>query len=240
MGTIVIGSLIDRARRQLFELDVGDVASDDVRYDRVLELLPLANAAQRAICIHRPSAYTKNGSMALGPGAKQTIPSDGTQLGNVEHNLGADGETPGRAITIIDRLALTRLDPNWMTKTGSAVQHYVHDQRDPKTFYVYPRPSGDWYVNLSYPAIPNAVVAADIDDETDGLIAVDDIYDTAIVNFIVGYALMKNTKMGDTSRASVFLSQFEQITGVQLQRQQDFAPLDQPAAEAAANALGKP
>ncbi len=237
MGTLVIGTIIDRARRTLLELNINETTAADVRYDRELEMLPLANACVRAVCINKPSAHTLNASMVLATGAKQAIPAGGTQLANVEHNLGVDGVTDGRAISLVDRLTLTRIDPDWVTATGTAVQHYVHDQRDPKTFYVYPRPAGAWYVNIAYHAVPAETIVANIDTDT---LPIDDLYDTPMHDFIVGYALLKNTKAGDTAKAGYFLQRFEAVTGIQLQRSMEFAPLDQKADTKAPNALGKP
>lgn len=236
MGSLVIGTIIDRARRTLLELKVGEASASDVRWDRTRELLPLANAAQKAICIHKPSAYVKNTSLSLASGAKQSVPSDGTAVADVQHNLGSDGSTVGRAITIVDRATLTAIDPTWMTATGSAVEHYVYDQRDPKVFFVYPRPSGAWYVSLAYPAIPADIASGAIDS---GAISVDDVYDTAIHDFIVGYALLKNSKSGDTGKSAFYLDRFERMTGIAIQRQQAFQPLDQPAQVQAPDALGK-
>ncbi len=240
MGTLVAGTIVDRARRTLLELNVGASSASDVRWDRLLELLPLLNAFQRMLCIHKPSAYTKNLAVVLAAGAKQTLPSDGVGLCNVEHNAGAAGTTPGRAVLLVDRATLTQLNPNWMTATGTAVEHFVHDQRDPKVFYVYPRPSGTWYVNLSYFAVPPAISAANIDNGSTGLIAVDDLYDTPMHDYIVGYALLKNTRAGDNAKAGFFLSKCEATLGINLERSSGMALLDQPAAAAVPDAPGRP
>lgn len=237
MGTLVIGTIIDRARRTLFELQVGASVSSNNRWDRTLELLPLANAAIRAICAAIPSAYTKNESFQLAAGSKQTLPSGGTLLLSVPHNLGADGATPGRATEFMERMAVACIDPNWPSTTGDAVEAIIYDQRDPKVFWAYPRPTGTWYVQLVYAADPPDVAAGNIDSAT---IAVDDKYDTPIHDYIVGYAVLKNFRPGEYPKAAFFLQRFEQATGIALQRNTTFAPLDQAAAVQAPDALGKP
>ncbi|RJQ53491.1 MAG: hypothetical protein C4521_07535 [Actinobacteria bacterium] len=237
MGSIVIGSIVDRARRTLLELKVGQTSGVDAGWDRTLELLPLANAAIRAICAAIPSAYAKNESFQLASGSKQTLPAGGTLLLSVPHNLGADGATPGRAVEFMERMAIACIDPNWPSTTGTAVEAIIYDPRDPKVFWAYPRPTGTWYVQLVYAADPPDVAAGNIDSAT---IAVDDKYDTPIHDYIVGYAVLKNFLPGEYPKAAFFLQRFEQATGITLQRTTAFAPLDQAAAVQVPDALGKP
>lgn len=235
MGSIVIGSIIDRARNTLLE-----TGPSDVRWNRTGELLNHANAAQRAIVAAKPDAFVKNVAFTLASGAKQSLPVDGVQFFNAEHNLGADGLTPGGAILIADRHNLTRAERYWMSMVGAEVEHFLHDQRDPKTFYVYPRPAGVWQVNLLYSAVPPIIAVGNIDANPAGLIAVDDLYDTPIHDYIVGYALMKNFKAGEQNKATYFLTKFANSLGLRVQTQFSFAPLDAEASEMAPDAPGKP
>lgn len=232
MGTIVIGTIIDRARTTLLE-----TGPSDVRWNRTGELLNHANAAQRAIVAAKPDAFVKNVDFQLAAGAKQSLPADGVQFFNVEHNLGADGSTPSGGILIADRHNLTRAERQWMVLAGTQVEHFVHDQRDPKTFYVYPRPAGTWHVNLLYSAVPPTVLVANIDSAA---ISVDDLYDTPIHDYIVGYSLFKNFKAGEQNKAGYFLTKFANSLGLRVQTQFMFAPLDTEASEMAPDAVGKP
>ena len=196
--------------------------------------------AQEAICIHDPSESIAEYAHAMTEGAKQSLPAGARQLGNVEHNLGDDGETPGPAITIIDRLALTRINPNWMNATGDYVEHYVYDQRNKGTWYAYPRPEDPWYVHLWCPVPPTPVSAANIDHATNGRITVGDIWRAAIHDFTVGYAILKNFRGTNYNKAAFHLDRFERTTGIELKRKGEYAPLDQIAAEAVPDAEGRP
>lgn len=236
MGTLVVGTIIDRARRTLLELNVGEDSATDVRWDRTRELLPIFNASQRGICRHKPNAMTVNASFQLATGSKQTAPADCNQFGGVEHNLGAAGSTPGRAVNLIDRVTLSRIDPDWMTATGAAVESFVYDQRDENTFYVYPRPSGTWYVNIQYYGIPADTTTGNIDSDT---ISVDDIYDDVLHDLVVGYALMKNFKRGEPNKSVFYFNRAANELGIKFNMDQTFAPLDQPAATQVPNAPGK-
>lgn len=241
MGTITIGSIIDRARVTLLELD-GSMAPSptNVRWNRLGDLLAHANAAMREIVAAKPDAYVKNVAFQLAAGSKQQLPADGVQFFNVEHNLGANGATPGTAILSASRDFLSRADRNWMVAVGDAVERYVHDQRDRKVFYVYPRPNGPWQVNLVYSAVPPAISAANIDANPAGLIPIDDLYDSAIHDYIVGYALLKNSKAGEPGKATYFLTKFGNFIGRKMAAEASVAPLDPEAAEQAADAAGKP
>jgi hypothetical protein len=237
MGTIVIGKIIDDARVTLLEVG-GDLnpSPTDIRWSRTGELLNHANRLMREIVNAKADAGVKNTSFQLGAGAKQTIPSDGVQFFGLEHNLGADGNTPGQGILVGDRGSITRANKNWMTASGTAVERFIHDQRDPKTFYVYPRPSGTWWVNLLYAAVPSAISAANIDASA---IPIDDLYDAAMHDYIVGYSLLKNQRAGEMNKAVYFLQKFYNFIGRKLEAQMLVAPLDAEAAEAAPDALGK-
>jgi hypothetical protein len=236
MGTILMGSIIDRARTTLLEN-----SSVDVRYTRLGELLDHGNASMREIVAAKPDACVYNGKIKLGTGAKLVLPEDGVQWFNLEHNLGEDGETDGVGIRLVDRGFLTRANRNWMTARGAFVEHYVHDQRDPKTIYVYPRPNAaDWYVNGVYSAVPQSVPSDDIDDDDDGKIPIDDLYDSAMHDYIVGYALLKNSAGGNVQKATYFLQKFYNFIGKKLEAQMLMAPLDAEAAEQTPDAMGKP
>lgn len=241
MGTIVIGKIIDRARVTLLELDSSMTPDPtNTRWNRTGDLLEHANAAQREIVAVKPDACARSKAYELLAGAKQGLPDDGVAFLGVEHNLGADGATPGDAISIASRDFLGRADRKWMTRAGEAVQRFIFDQRVPKVWYCYPRPAGTWHVNLIYSAVPAAVTAANIDDANNGKIDVDDLYDTAIHDYIVGYALLKNSKAGEPNKADYFLAKFYNCLGRRYQGQAANAPLDPEAAEAAPDAPGKP
>lgn len=240
-GTIVSGTIVDKARRQLFEIEVGSDTGADIQWDRTRELLAFLNDAQREIAIAKPDAYVRNEAISLAAGAKQTLPAGGRMLNGsgIQHNMGADGLTPGRPITLVDRLYLARIRPSWMTDTGNYVEHYLYDQTDPRTYFVYPRPSGAWYVNASFPADPPGITEANIDSSALGLIQIGDEYAPLLHDYIVGYALLKTFKAESVQRAGFFLNKFYNALGRNFQMKQATQPIDQRAQETAPNAAGK-
>ena len=89
---------------------------------------------------------------------------------NVTRNMGADGNTPGRAIRLVDRAVLDTQVPDWHASTpANEVMHYVFDPVNPKVFYVYPRVSSARQIEIVYSASP-------VDIAIGAVILIDDIY----------------------------------------------------------------
>lgn len=175
------------------------------------ELLGWLNDGQRDIVVLKPNAYVKNDKLKLSEGSKQTIPADGIQLIEIVRNLGTNGLTPGRVITIIDRRMLDSINPDWHTTTSSAtVDHFMFTPLDPKRFYVYPpQPSANQgYVEIVYGAYP-------VDATLNGVISIDDIYQNALIDYILYRAFSKDSEFAaDANRANAHqAAYFASITG---------------------------
>lgn len=241
MGTILMGAIVDRARVTLLERDgeLGTPNPTDTRWNRLGETLEHGNASMIEIVAALPQAGVRNVPYQLQAGATQGVPDGCIQFFGVEHNLGADGNTPGRAIIQTDRKALTKSKPNWMTSTGASVENFVIDQRSMKRWYAYPRPPGTWYVDMLGVFEPGRIDADDIDDPTDGRIPIDDIYAPAMHDYIVGYSLLKTFRAGDVNRASYFLTKFYNFLGKKFDMANIVATLDADAQEEVPDALGK-
>jgi len=204
MGTITIGTIITRASNTLYDETQVQWPED--------ELLDYAAAGINAIVAAKPDAYIVSESFALANDTKQEIPPAGIQLIDVVRNVG------GRQIRHHDRTPFDRFPDNWHDQTGTEVKHFMHDKRDPRRFYVWPRvASGS--VELVYAAHPPRI------DDTADLFPLDDLYETALHNYIVGYAYAKSTKRGDMNRANAYFTMFANSIGIKSQVQMAFAPL---------------
>jgi hypothetical protein len=194
MGTISTASVIDKAQTVLQD-------STGVRWPDA-ELLGWLNDGQRTIAIYKPNAYVKNIAVLMAQGTKQTLPVDGIQLMNVVRNMGTNGTTPGRAVRIAQQEMLDSRVPNWHGSTASSeVQHYVYTMLDPKTFYVYPPNTGTGYVEMSYGAEPP-------DTSLGGAIAVDNVYQTVLLDYMLYRAFAKDTEFADQSRSTAYFNAF--------------------------------
>lgn len=200
MGTVTVQSILDRAVVILQD-------TTNVRWP-LTELLPWVTDATREIVIFKPSAFPKNESMLLSAGTKQTIPSTGVQLLDVVRNMGTGGNTPGKAIRLIEREVLDAGSPDWHSSTASTTtRHYTYEENDPKTFYVWPPATGTSYAEIVYSAAPPAAVLG-------GTLAIDDIYQGAVLDYVLYRAYQKDAEYAaDPQRAASHYQAFVTAVG---------------------------
>lgn len=171
MGTLLASALIAAA---------SELAQDE---NNVVWSSPQAlewlNDGQRAVCNLRPDANALNHTVQLAVGTRQAI--TGRRLFDIIRNMGSDGLTPGRAITLIDKQVMDEFNFNWHNATASVeVEEYIYDLRDPTTFYVSPPVSNaaSVYVELSEAVNPDNIT--DVGDP----IALNDIYAPALIEWM--------------------------------------------------------
>ena len=190
MATVTAQSLIHKAQVILQD-------TTGVRWTES-ELLDWLNDGQCEVALYKPNACVRNTSMPLQAGTKQALPADGIQLIDVLRNRGPAGTTPGRAIRIALREVMDAQLPSWhSTPAAAEVRHYLYNPLDPKTFYVWPpQPeSGRNQVEIIYGAVPGRVSAG-------GVIAIDDIYQNVLVDYILYRAYSKDAEYAaDQGRA---------------------------------------
>jgi hypothetical protein len=213
MGTIVASSLISRASILLQD-------TTNIRWTQD-ELLGWLNDGQREIVLIKPNACVKNQALPLVAGTKQSLPDDSLSLIDVTRNLGVNGTTPGPAIRVCSREILDAQLPNWHTLAGNAtVKHYMYNPMDVKHFYVYPpQPAtGTAQVELIYAYSPADIAIG-------AAISVDDIYATALVNYVLFRAYSKDTEYAaNASLASAYYQAFTALLGAKVGGEQATDP----------------
>lgn len=202
MGTILASTIVDKAERILLD-------ETNVRWT-AQELLGYLNDGQRYIVLHKPDAYVKNEVVKLATGTKQSIPADGIKLIRLVRNMGATGNTPGKAIRWADMAMLDTNRPDWHADTESAtVDHFLYDSLDHKNYYVTPPqpPSNQGYVELIYSTSPSDVALSDP-------IVLDDVYTDPLFFAIMWKAHSKETSEANSARAAHYFDLLMQsITG---------------------------
>lgn len=194
MGTIIANTIIDKAQTVLQD-------ATGVRWSDV-ELLSWLNDGQRNVMVYKPNAYVRNVPFLCAPGTRQSVPADCVQLFAVTRNLGATGTTPGRAIRAVPQETLDARVPNWHAATPTAeAQHFVQSVLNPMVFFVYPPNTGTGYVELSYGAEPPDVTLG-------SAIAVDNIYSTALLDYMLFRAFSKDTEFADGARSQAYFTAF--------------------------------
>lgn len=216
MPTITVQSIIDRAETILQD-------TSNTRW-AVAELLNWFNDGQREIVLRKPDAYTTQAALALTAGTRQSIPATGIQLIDIPRNLGADGATPGRAITTIPRDVLDGSIRNWHSSTAaSTIQHFCFDERQPKSFFVYPPAVVGTNVEIVYAVAPAEILIGDIDGAT---MTLDDIYANALLDYILFRAYLKDSDaVGNSQRAMAHFNLFLNALGAKENVETDGEPI---------------
>lgn len=212
MGTIVAQTVIDRAGKLLYD-------QTNVHWP-ALELLDWLNDAQRQIVLLKPESFTKNTSVLMVAGTKQSIPADGVEFRRVVRNMGLNGTTPGRAVRKVDMDIMDIETPDWHTTVADAIaKHYLFDEGDPKRFYLWPQqPVAPHQMEIVYSAAPPSVAAAG------NTITMDDIYANPMLDYMLWRARLKDSKNGDINQANNARAVFQESLGMKEQGENKFNP----------------
>jgi hypothetical protein len=183
-----------------------------------VEIVRYINYGQRAITAYLPQAGARVDVVKLLPGTRQDLtkilaanikPGDGStatdtygiSLIELRKNMGADGTAAGRVIRPSDRYTKDTSDPDWHTRTASAVREYVFEKNTPKQFEVSPGVTGNVWVELSWMVEPAVLTGGAPGSETflwDGsnttLLSISDQYVDVLHNYVVAMALLKGSK----------------------------------------------
>lgn len=183
------------------------------------ELLGWINDGQRVIALVRPDSCVANSVVTLTAGTKQSLPADGLRLLDVVRNIKADG-TGDRTVRHVDRDVLDTQNVNWHSETGtSLVKNYIYDNRDPKTFYVYPPALSTSKLELVYSKNPTDVTALS------STVAVADIYADPLLNYVLHRAYSKDAEFAQNFQlSSTYLTIFQSMLGIKTQKDAAFSP----------------
>lgn len=162
------------------------------------ELTNWFNDCRRELAVVRPDIYSTSTTLPLTAGAKQALPSGGLRLMDVPRN------TSGPAITVTQRGFLDQQNPSWhqMTPSGT-VKHFMLDERNPSTFWVYPPATSGASVEIIYQQAPTDYTASST------LSSYEELYGGAMVDYICYRAFSKDSEYaGNAERAIAHYNQF--------------------------------
>jgi len=191
MGAVVAQSVITRAQRLLHDLSNTHWSST--------ELLEYLNEGQRQIAAVVPTSYVKSATSALTAGSMQALPVDGQMLVDVPmmstgqyvrranfKDAGAFSATPEAASTIISE--------------------FWYNPATPKVWWCWPPSDAAGSVYLQYAAVPADIAIG-------AAILIDDVWEPALLNWILFRALSKEKQTKDNVRADLYLSAFNAAVG---------------------------
>lgn len=208
-----VGSILNQVRRKIIDEGGGDFEDS--------ELITIYNNTNKKIVTLRPQAYTRIEPMALAPGNKQQIPSDGLATIGVLRNMGTDGQTPGRVIRPTDGPTMTTMVPTYATDTATEqVEDWWPILDYPEQFYIYPPNDGTGYVEVEMSkAPPQTVYDAGALWESEAS-PFNDNYLDAQINGMLFQAYDDDTDIpGNTPRSQLYYGRFLQALGVGGQQQ---------------------
>tara|TARA_X000001036_G_scaffold16874_1_gene14112 strand:- start:1176 stop:1973 length:798 start_codon:yes stop_codon:yes gene_type:complete len=203
------------------------------------ELLLWISDAQREICLLKPDASAINDIVKLRANTtKQTMSGVQTSgssvptgnrflrvIRNIHTTDYADntGNGAGRSIRLVSRRVLDSQFPDWhdpsvvqgtdaqFVDTGENIKHYVFDEIDPTTFYVFPgvKASANVFIEIVYSGVP-----ADVAATTDA-IDIPDVYANCITDYVCYRAFSKEADYAaNAQRAQSHYQQFASALGV--------------------------
>lgn len=197
------------------------------------------NDGQIAIAKYLPQSCSRVDAVKLSTGTRQNIdkllaasikPGDGSTAVDtygvafldILNNMGADGLTPGAAVRVVERDMLDAMDPDWHTRTGSAVEGVAFDTRFPRTFFVTPGVTGNVWVNLAYIAIPAKVPNVGTEDyghagTNTTVISISDVHMDDLVNYIMARAYLRDGEVSTSAlQARNYTSLFAESINAQV------------------------
>jgi len=174
------------------------------------ELLGYFNSAQKAIVLRRPDAYTVDiDDFDCVAGTKQILPSDALRLIDITRNFASGIAIRGP----YDRSTLDNNYPDWFGGNSAAsAQLFIYDERNPKTFYLYPGVVVKVRLTFVISTAPRVMTLAK--NDTDEVIALDDIYENAISEFIMYRCYSKDAEYASNpNKALLHLNSFKTQLG---------------------------
>ena len=202
----LIGQIIaDAAARLLLD-------EANLRYAEA-DLLKWINLGQNALVELKPNALVTTGLFTLAAGTKQTLSAGDLVLVDVIRNMGADGATPGAAVTIVERSRLDTILPTWHAATPvKSIKHCMVDARTPKVFYCSPPADGTTKIEIAKGITPTPLASLA------AALQLDDIYEGALLDYVLHRAYSLDAENpANLSRAQTHYQSFVTALGGKIQ-----------------------
>lgn len=197
--------IVDEARAQLNDEDTSNFRWTDA------EMLRFVNAGQRQTVTFLPEANIIEAqvTIAADSGPRQTLPADGIKFIKVANNFDTTNSVRGPALRYAEMDALDAFFPEWGYSetelprvpnfedqyTEVRFEHYMHDPREPKVYYLYPFPST---INTNDIMLVYSQLPADLTALGDTVVLTDE-YQNAMIDYVIYRALSKDGRYGVSS-----------------------------------------
>jgi hypothetical protein len=169
-------------------------------------LLGFVNQTIRRMAMLRPDLFTSIVDITTTPNVNvQTLPSNAVRLVEIFQVKG------GTAIEEVDRDTFNRAYPQWTTDPAGVPTKYMRHPRNPRAYFLYPRPSTGTVVIGEYVITPNLYTINDV------IQVLPDAYFSTLVDGVMFLTESIDDEHVLSGRAKMFMDSFTQGLGVGLQ-----------------------
>lgn len=210
-------------------MDIGQLVTrvagtlNDPSYVRwtVADLVDYLNDGVLQTVIARPQANVVTRVLELTEGTRQTLPADAIALIEVQRNVPS-----GRVVRHVDKQTMDAAAPLWHGSTRMVdARDYAFDQRDPKTFFVYPPAHTTSKVETLLSVRPDlaGVPATPGTDPWDPFPLAPE-YQEPVRLWMLHRAYANDTGAGSLAKSSSYFNQFFQWFGIDAQAKAEAEP----------------
>lgn len=188
------------------------------------ELLDWLNDAQTEIVLQRPDSNVVNEDFnCAADSTRQQIPDAGMRLIDVIRNVGGSDEP----ITLTARSTMDTTVPEWHSSDSTTdIEFYIYDERYPRFFYLYPRPADGAVIEIAYSTAPAEITIDDF-NIIDEVIGLDDIYQNAIIDYMLYRCYAKETDSQNMNLSATRFNSFANSLGLKTKIDMQVSPVAQ-------------
>lgn len=164
-------------------------------------LLEYVNQAIKRASVVRPDLFIV--STDITPTAEQVeqeLPDSVTRIMEVHRVVG------GGAIGEVDKTTMDRGAPNWPLDDADAPVNWMRHPRNPRRYYLYPRPATGTQLSVEYVEVPADYSLSDT-------VGLPDSYKAAIIDCVAALAELVDNEHVETQRFKELYNSFMQALG---------------------------
>ena len=169
-------------------------------------LLGFVNQTIKRMVMLRPDLFITQANITTAPNVvEQTLPSTAVRLVDIFRTV------TGTAVEEVDRDQFDRAYPAWVNDPAGLPVKYMRHPRNPRAYFLYPRPSTGVVLVAEYVDTPPTYTIAQT------ISVLPDAYFSVLVDGTVFLAESVDNEHVNTNRAKLFQDSFIQTLGVSLQ-----------------------
>lgn len=199
------------------------------------DMLEWIRAGVREVVALKPKAGTVTQLIDIVANAvTQAVPAGTIEILDVLANMGADGVTPGRGITVVTLDRMQAAKANWRRDTGAQVKHVIFDDRDNTVYYVWPAVTTAIKAEARLMKFPTPISALTT------TVPLDDSYRNPLVYFAMFKAHSQDSShASNLQMAEAAYTAFLTAMGIQVKAQKKAAPTTNSPVNPASPAVDK-